>query len=279
MAFKASKTRQRREAEPLGRGVAIVPSAGIRIWYEKEMRAVVKAMVADYREKVGEALKKRPVKKAFAEDASASEVLNRTLSLLSTRWDKIFAGFAKKVSGEFVNKTEKAATTATLYSLSVAGLKEPKAQYSESVKNTLEAEVSFNHTLITNISVEVHEKIHSAVMLSLTSPDPEKQGMSGIESALKEVGTFADNKVALIARDQTSKLYSSLSDARMEENGCEEFEWQHSSAGKTQRHDHVEKNGQIFKLNDPRLWTGKKSDQGPPGWAINCRCRRIPVFR
>ncbi len=124
----------------------------------------------------------------------------------------------------------------------------------------------------------MHEKIYTSVMLSLTSPNPEEQGVSGIEKALRNAGEFSENRIDLIARDQNSKLYSSLNTERMKDNGVEKFRWIHSSAGKTPRPSHVAKDGEIFTLDDPRLWTGPKADQGPPGWAINCRCRAVPII-
>jgi SPP1 gp7 family putative phage head morphogenesis protein len=145
--------------------------------------------------------------------------------------------------------------------------------------NTLGAATDFNHTLITNISEDIHEKIYNSIMLSLTSPNPEEQGMTGIENTLKSVGGFSKKRIALITEDQTSKLYSALSDERMRENNVDEFRWLHSSAGKVPRKTHVAKNNQIFKLDDSRLWEGPKADQGPPGWAIRCRCRKIPIIR
>lgn len=279
MAFKASKKRGRREPKPVGRGTQIIPSAAIESWYRSELAKVTKAMIAEYKTQLGYVINGEPAQRLFATDATATADFTRTLNSLKQRWGRIFAAFADKIAPQFVEKTDVAATSATLHSLSVAGVNQPRATFNEAVKNTLQASVDYNHTLITNLSVEVHEKIYSSVMLSLTSPNPEEQGSSGIQNALKEVGGFSDKRIDLIVRDQTSKLYSSLSDDRMRENGCEEFEWMHSSAGKVPRHTHVEKDGQIFKLNDPRLWEGPKADQGPPGWAINCRCRKIPIFR
>jgi len=197
---------------------------------------------------------------------------------MNEKWTRVYQGFATKTAKEFVDKSEQHADASTLFSLSTMGVQQPTKAYNANVANTLAASVNFNHTLITGIQKEVHEKIHTAVMLSLTSPDPAQQGQSGIESALKEVSGFSKKRIELIAIDQNSKLYSALSDERMLQNGIEEFEWAHSSAGKTPRPSHVAKDGMIFKLNDPRLWEGPKADQGPPGWAIRCRCRKLPVI-
>lgn len=279
MAFKASKKRQQAPAQPMGRGLPIIPSAAIEAKYRRDMNALTASMLADYKERLEALFQTTPMRKFFAMDAAVPDSATSVLKSLQQRWSKIFENFAKKAAPEFVDDVEQQATAATLHSLSVAGVKAPTAAYNENIANTIKASKDYNFTLITNISKESHEKIYSAVMLSLTSPNPEEQGLGGIRSALIKEGIESKNRIKLIAKDQTSKLYASLSDERLEENGCEEFEWLHSSAGKVPRQSHVEKDGQIFKLNDPKLWEGKKADQGPPGWAINCRCRKVPVYR
>ncbi|QBQ72334.1 head morphogenesis domain-containing protein [Serratia phage MTx] len=279
MPFKASKKRERKPDAPIGVGAAIVPSASIESWYRQQMESIFDAMISEYKSEIEKAFKNKDVKEFYAEDASVNSIFNKLFKRLQSKWTNVFKGFAKETSKKFVNKTEVQATAATLYSLKVAGLKSPVAAYNKNVYNTIEASKDFNYTLITGLSDEAHEKMHEAVMLSLTSPDPAQQGQESIVKALSEVGIKTKERVKLIARDQTSKLYCSLSDQRMEENGVEEFEWMHSSAGKVPRQTHLDRNGQIYKLNDPRLWEGPKADQGPPGWAINCRCRRRPIIR
>jgi uncharacterized protein with gpF-like domain len=279
MVFKASKERKRKEADPVGIGSPMIPPAPVRAWYRGQMDQVCAAMVEDYRAAIKDALKNPNVERAFATDASPNSVFQKVLDKLNSKWSDIFRGFAKSTSKKFVDKSDDHSKASTVFSLSTAGIEQPVIKYSENVANTLQAAQDFNNTLITGIQAEVHEKIYNSVMLSLTSPNPEEQGQSGIEASLREIGGFAKDRSKLIARDQTSKLYSALADERMEQNGVDEFEWMHSSAGKVPRQSHVDKDGMIFKINDPRLWEGKMSDQGPPGWAINCRCRRRPIIR
>lgn len=277
MTFKPSKKRQRRAPDPILRGNPIIPSAAIERWYRRELNGITAAMLREYREALLEVGKiQMPVLRAM--DEAPSVAFNTILNSLRQRWSKIFESFARQTVRKFVDDTETAATSATLFSLSTAGLVAPESRYNEGVQNTLQATTLFNHTLITNISQKAHENIYAAVMESLTSSDPARQGMAGITSAVKHAGIECKKRIRTIARDQTSKLYSAVSDERMLQNGVEEFEWEHSSAGKTQRQSHVEKDGQVFKINDPRLWEGPKADQGPPGWAINCRCRKRPVI-
>jgi SPP1 gp7 family putative phage head morphogenesis protein len=278
MPFKASKERKVRAPEPLALGKSLGPSAAIRIWYEDEFNRLMRSMIAEYRKELDETLEHPDVKGFFTGDAAPNSAFQRVLSRLEKRWSEVFRGWGKKYADEMVDKVDTQAKTSTFFSLSAAGVKQPVDRYSENVRNTIQASKDFNFTLITNVQKDVHEKIYSAVMLSITSPNPEEQGTSGIVKALTDAGTFSKNRIKLIARDQTSKVYSSLAMERLEQNGCNHFKWLHSSAGKVPRQTHVDKDGMIFEINDPRLWEGPKADQGPPGWAINCRCRMVPVF-
>jgi uncharacterized protein with gpF-like domain len=235
-------------------------------------------MVQDYRQNVESKVKGATMQQFFAQDASPTSEMTETLTKLEIKWKRIFSGFAKKVSKDFVARVDESVNASVWSSLKVAGVEAPTMAYNKNVEHTLAAAYDFNHTLVTGIQQDVHEKIYESVMLSLTSPDPAAQGISGIENALNEIGGFSRERVKLIAGDQNSKLYASLSDERLIQNGVEEFDWVHSSAGKVPRQSHVEKDGKRFKVNDPRLWEGKKADQGPPGWAIHCRCRKRPVI-
>ena len=234
-------------------------------------------MIEDYRKQIKEAMTHPEVERFYAMD-DANSVFKRVMTALNKKWTSIFEGFATKYAPEFVDKVDTHAKSSTWFSLSVAGVEQPRQTYNENVKNTMESSAGFNHTLITNIHKDAHEEVYNSVMLSLTSPNPEEQGMSGITAALNKVGITSKKRVDLIARDQTSKVYSSLATERLRQGGVEYFRWLHSSAGKVPRWTHVAKNDQVFEVDDPRLWEGPKADQGPPGWAINCRCRMVPLI-
>jgi SPP1 gp7 family putative phage head morphogenesis protein len=284
MAFSASKKRERKKPEPVSKGLALGPNVAVRVWYKNKLMDVTSAMIADYRKQIGRAMENEDVEEFFAEDAAPSSIFKKVLRKLQEKWRKVFRAFAKETAKAFVEKSDKSVNASTLHSLSTAGIKEPTLAYNAAVENIMGAAVSFNNTLITGIGEDIHEKVYNAVMLSLTSPNPEQQGTSGIENALRDIGGFAENRIKLISVDQTSKLYSALSDERMRQNGVEEFEWLHSGAGKEPRESHEKMDGEIFKLDDPRFWIVggefglKKGDLGPPGWAIRCRCRKRPII-
>lgn len=283
MAFKASKKRERREPERIGRGTPIIPSSAIAFEYRRELKGLCYAMIDDYNKEVDEWLSMSQTKKFYATD-SVSSTFQNLMKKLQLKWSRIFSKLGSKIAADFIKKVDKGATTSTFASLKSAGMEAPKATYNKFVENTLTTSEQFNTTLITKVGADIHNKVYEAVMLSLTSPNPEEQGTSGIQKTLRETKHFSAKRVDLIAKDQTSKLYCALSDERMRQNGVEEFEWAHSGGGKEPRVSHIHLNGMVFKLNDPRLWQVggelklKKGDIGPPGWAIHCRCRKIPII-
>jgi len=103
----------------------------------------------------------------------------------------------------------------------------------------------------------------------------------------------------LIARDQTAKLNSSLSERRMGEAGLNLYKWltagdervrgnpkgkypkakpsHHVMNGKTARWDKKE----LISDDGGKTWRKKKGKEEPlqVGWAVQCRCTGIPIFR
>jgi uncharacterized protein with gpF-like domain len=276
MTFRASKKRERERPERVGKGTALIASSSIRIWYTRQMKLLAIEMIKDYRQTIQAAMQHSDVREYFAMDAATPSML-KIMMKLRKKWYDIWSGFAKKVSKMFVKRVDEHVSATVHSSLSKAGIKEPILTYNDNVKNTLDAAQDFNHTLITGISDVIHERIYAAVMLSLTSPDHERKGVAGIETALREIGGFTEKRIKQISKDQNSKLYSSLTIERMKQNKIDEFEWDHTGASKEPRRTHLDKDGKIFSINDPELWTGPKADQGPPGWAIGCTCRAIPI--
>jgi uncharacterized protein with gpF-like domain len=273
MAFQASKTRQKRARKPVAEGKTLTPNAAVEAWYRGQLRALCAAMVDDYRAELKDAIEHPDAERFFGLDAATDDLFKRVLNRLRRKWNDVFKGAAAKLSTDFVDKVDTVSKTSSWFSMSAMGIEEPRVRYTDSVRQTIDATKEYNFTLITNISEEVHEKVYSAVMLSLTSPDPEQQGVSGITNALREIGKFSEKRIELIA-----KLYSSLNIQRLQDNDVEHFRWMHSSAGKVPRQTHLDRDGVIYRVDDPRLWEGPKADQGPPGWAINCRCRMRPLI-
>lgn len=283
MAFSASKERKRK-TKPLATGKQLVANAGIEAWYRDDLDALIGDMLADYRAELQDAYKKRTVKEYYTADASATSIMNRTLRRLRTKWTEIFGKFADRHALMFADKANRYSEFSAKHSLKSLGLDDPKDAKKSEIRDVLQASIAENVALIKNIQQDVANDVEGAVYRSLASNDPT-QGTTAVMEELVERGGITRRRAAVIARDQNSKLYTNLNKARMEANGVEKFKWKHSSAGKTQRRVHVDRQTQdvgygpgIFRFDSPELWEVRQADAGLPGEAINCRCRMVPVF-
>ena len=127
--------------------------------------------------------------------------------------------------------------------------------------------------------------LHKNAQLIKSLPDEELERVAGIlERGLQQGVRFTDisksiqksfaitrRRATLIARDQTTKLNSSLTRLRQEEVGIEEYIWQ-TSGDERVRPTHRVNDGKKFKWDTPPKVTGH------PGNDVNCRCVAIPVI-
>ena len=288
MAFKASKIRAIRPVAN-GEGKPIAPNAGVTKWYIDQLNPYVMAMVKDYKERLLNELHAPDTVEFYAMDSSVAGAFASIFNALERKWNKVFDALSKDIGGKFVDKVKTAADATVDFSLSTAGIKEPRSTYTDHIRNTVDGYTHYNETLISEINQKAHSQIYGAVMASLTSTNPEEQGQAGIIAALKKVGIETKERVTLIARDQTSKLYGALAVDRMRENNVEYFRWMHvmesnaKNKGKIAwRVSHEALDGEVFRIDDPQLWQvgkyfAKRGDIGIPGHAINCHCRMIPI--
>lgn len=283
MAFRASKERTRRR-KPIAEGRQLIPNAGLEEWYRKELDRQIREMVADYKKELGYAFRKKPVVKYYAEDASPTSIMTRSLRRLRTKWEDVFERFSKRTAENFAAKGDDYSKFSSKHSLKSLGLDNPKDPKASIISEAVKASIQENVALIKNIQQDFAQDIEGNVYRSLASNDPE-QGTNFVMKELIERGEMTKRRAHTIARDQNSKLYANLNKARMEANGVEKFEWVHSSAGKVPRQSHIERQYQdvgyglgIFRFDSPELYQGPKNDRGIPGESINCRCRARPVL-
>jgi SPP1 gp7 family putative phage head morphogenesis protein len=108
--------------------------------------------------------------------------------------------------------------------------------------------------------------------------DSENEGLR-VEDLAKLLAERADvsaSRAELIARDQTLKLNSQLSGARMQNAGITSYTWS-TSKDERVRPMHAELEGQEFKFGDPPV-TNEAGDTNEPGQDYQCRCLALPVI-
>ena len=286
--FKASKKREIKKNEPQVVGNQLIPPAYIAKEYERGLKALMNQYMAVMRQAL-ESAETQPNVEAFHSvgDSAWSDYKQR-MNKVATDYKSVFIAQARALSEKLVanvNGVSKVNTDASLEKMGVQMIGR-----TPDLSTVMQAQVSENVRLITKMFDEDYTKIDSAVNLSLSSPHQGQQGQKGIFDTLMEVEGMHKSRAELIAKDQTAKVYTQLNTARMEDAGLETFRWIHSSAGKTPRPCHVDRDGELYLLKggpnelyhvdgtDANNDAGcTKGDFGKPGAAINCRCRMQPV--
>lgn len=125
-----------------------------------------------------------------------------------------------------------------------------------------------NAALIRGLADDVVKRIKDRTTSAVLAGDSS----ANLRKALALEFGFADNRAALIARDQIGKTTSDLNRIRHQQAGISEYDWS-TSADERVRPLHRSLNGHRYKYGEP---TG--AEQGlPPGQPIRCRCVALAV--
>lgn len=96
-----------------------------------------------------------------------------------------------------------------------------------------------------------------------------------IAEIMKAAGV-AENRARLIARTETARAFSNMTQARAMSAGSTHYVWR-SAKDRDVRETHRALNGHTFAWNDPPV-AEKDGSRHHPGQGINCRCVAIPLF-
>jgi SPP1 gp7 family putative phage head morphogenesis protein len=91
-----------------------------------------------------------------------------------------------------------------------------------------------------------------------------------LQQTIQDRYGVAENRAALIARDQTTKFFGALNEKRQTALGVTSYVWR-TSEDERVRPEHAERDGEEFDWKDP-------PEDGNPGEPINCRCFAEPVL-
>lgn len=127
-----------------------------------------------------------------------------------------------------------------------------------------------NIDLIESIPEQYFDRLREDITESWATGQP----WASIVDRVQEIGDITENRAALIARDQTSKLNAAFNGVRQKELGIEKFEWQTADDERV-RDTHADLDGQVFRWDAPPTVDGETATPGTP---INCRCVAGPVF-
>lgn len=121
--------------------------------------------------------------------------------------------------------------------------------------------------LIRNVSEDVRNRIAQQTIRAVT----EGRTNADIARSLQEIEGISRRRAELIARDQATKLNSSLNEFRQRQAGVSRYRWKTILDGR-ERATHRARNGHIYQWDRPPPGTGH------PGTEINCRCRALAIL-
>lgn len=137
----------------------------------------------------------------------------------------------------------------------------------EGLEDILVATTRENVSLIKSIPDEYFKKIETIVFTGTT----QGSNAGSMIKQIRDLGHSTTKRAKLIARDQSSKLNSALSQQRQQNLGVEEYIWVTADDGRV-RESHADNDGKRFRWDDPPKKTGH------PGNDIQCRCVARPII-
>jgi SPP1 gp7 family putative phage head morphogenesis protein len=257
------------------RGGALISSASIADQYQKAVVALIVRMCAETEREL-RAMFTDPGYAMDAVDGNAASRARIIINYLQRKYGKYFNKLAKVATDRMIRRTIKHSTVTLGMSLREIAKDlelDPAFLNSGRLKEIVTASTQEAANLIKVIPEEYFkQQVQGQVMRSITSGS----GLQTLVPFLREKYGQNVRKARQVARDQTRKAYSSISNARMVDAGIEEFEWCHSHGGKVPRKQHLDWNGKTFRFDKPPV--DDRFGAVLPGIAINCRCFARPIL-
>ena len=272
----------KKKKEQIILGSPLIPNAGVRAWYSKELNALVSGMDARTRREVLEIF--RTVAKKGGSVESQERIL---LNKLRQYYGDLFKRKAKELAQSMVSKQNRsvsAALRATITGFAGEGAFVPVKTntITGQVLQDFKAAVSQNVNLIRSLHSQYFERIEGAVFRAII----DRQGQGYLRDELLKYGADSKRRARNIARDQSHKAYEALSRSRMQQAGIQYWQWEHGGGTKTVRHYHlldVSKGGlnhSVHKIGDKAFDPTKGIRRGIlPGELPFCTCRMRPVIK
>lgn len=265
-----------RSEAPTFTGSQLHAPAAVSSRYVTALAALTAQMTAQTEREVRRLFQTDAASAQFGQDATISSQSRILLNALTAKFNDLFAKRAKDLAEQMVDGSAKASASSLHSSLEkLSGGLSLKTKISNpNLSNIYKASVAENVGLIKSIPQQYLQRVEGAVMRSITSGN----GLQDLVPALQQYEGQTHRRARNIALDQTRKTYNAINRGRMEAIGIKKFQWHHSGGGAHPREDHIEKDGRIYRFDDPPVIDPRTGERGIPGQAINCRCTMSPVF-
>jgi len=125
---------------------------------------------------------------------------------------------------------------------------------------------------ITSLPIEAGERVHKLVIEGLSDSTRAEE----IAKDIANSGEVTKSRAMLIARTETTRAATALTQARALDIGSETYIWRTVHDGRV-RELHRELDGQTFRWDSPPI-AGEHGERAHPGEIYNCRCRPEPII-
>jgi SPP1 gp7 family putative phage head morphogenesis protein len=148
------------------------------------------------------------------------------------------------------------------------------------LSNTLRPFVTDNVSLITKMTKQMTDRMRNSVSESVQAQMTQEE----LAARIQEDFGFTKARSKLIARDQTLRYNSQVTQQVHREAGITRFLWNTSHdervrgtpGGKWPRGHHYNLDGKIFSYSDPPVVDLKTGRRALPGADFQCRCVAVP---
>jgi SPP1 gp7 family putative phage head morphogenesis protein len=236
--------------------------------YRRALDALIREMQAETVAMVRAVYEKNPPE--IAQDKSPAVELNDAIKAMAAKWQARFTKIAAERAKRFAGAAMKHVDVGNKAAFRKSGM-EVDFKMTASMNDAYQAVVAENVGLIRSIPSEYFTEIQGIAMRSVQ----RGRDLAIMTNELQSRYGVTRRRAALIARDQNNKATAVLNRVRQLDLGITEAIWQHSTAGREPRPEHVRANGRRF---DIRKGCEIDGEFILPGEKINCRCYSISVI-
>lgn len=217
--------------------------------------------------------------------SKGAELLARQMQRISDKLEALdINGIAAMMARGFLNRLDRNNENSMKANINnTIGVDLPGQIRAEGLEQALAVKMAENVALIKSVKDEYKEKVGK--LLRDNVMDGQRPG--NIVTQIKEVGNVSKSRAKLIARTETAKTNTDITELRASALGAKTYTWSASMDERT-RHDHEVMNGKICRFDDDSVYSEdgitwhKRSKIGgvetKPGKIFNCRCVMIPII-
>lgn len=247
-------------------------NAGIKAWYEKELKKLVSEMNTSVKYWLMAEFKKQEDKIAF--DASPSKDLTEKLDDLFKKQSERFKAISRKLATQATMKNSFYVKNKLTSQIKSAISKElgVKLTMTRNVEQVVKTSIQESVDLIKSIPVNYFQRLRFGVMEAVR----QGKDQAGLFDFIQETYRITNNRASLIARDQIKKSGSAITRARYNDLGINKAIWIHPKGISNEpRLSHLKADGKTFNINKGCLIDGEYIF---PKQKINCNCDYAPVI-